>query len=177
MKIIKKTAFIIAVLSFSILPLQAKPVALGFSLQTQAGISPLLVINENSVGFRATYGSRVLIDSTTAVGHSFNYIDYTGQHWFHISQNFNVLFDIHLAESHQFTHSLALGPSGYISYSPKSYFLYGGGAMIKYRIHSKENNSIIEPFSLYFRPLIRVTTLSYPWNWQAGIMCSRLWEI
>ncbi|NOY08884.1 MAG: hypothetical protein GXP33_08585 [Spirochaetes bacterium] len=173
--------YICALLVFfsAVFSVDAGDLELGFSLQSQAGLSPLLVINENSVGFRLKYRISELLslNSTTSIGHSYLYIAYQSRNWFHFSEEISAGFPLLLGKLKRASHYLSIAPGIYISYSPFSYFLYGPGLNITYSIRNFQYHIIIEPLSIFIRPLLRDTSLSFKWHFQAGIRFSLLWMV
>ncbi len=174
-KVIKISIFIIFILSHNII--FSKEIHSGLSIQPDIGISPLLVINENSLGYRIKYNINdfLNLESTTAIGHSLLYLNFQLRQWFHFSQELGLGFYLKLGQTNNNYHILSIDPGIYLSFSPYLYTLYGPCLNIRYVIKNKNNNFIIEPINIFIRPLFRDTEFNYKWHFQTGFRFSFLW--
>jgi hypothetical protein len=163
-------------IAFFLLSAGAAPalnVDVGASLQSAAGISPLLVIVETSAGLvlGLTVSDVVGIESTTSAGYSFLYVQYQPRNWFHVSQELGVSFNFLLGTARSWVHHLSVIPGLYFSISPGVYMLYGPGLHIRYEF-ARSGGITFGPAELLFRVLFRDTVLGYRWHVQAGLRLS-----
>jgi hypothetical protein len=170
-------------------PVSAKPL-FGFSINADAGIAPLVFLNDDSIGFHALFPlwGDIALESVTSAGFTLvGYGVYTtstypptpGIHfepWFHGSEEVAIGFPIRLGRTETDAIALRLHPlSFHAAWCPFYFVLFGAGISIALELRNADTGAIVRPVGLYARADYRPSVLGFNALFQAGLRFSMLW--